>query len=384
LLAAIAASTLMLFLAVKSLGPGAAGVFLKGLGVAALASVVPVAILWFLDRRERESPALFAVAILWGALIGTGLALPLNSTIVTAVSHWLSEYPLLKEYLGPQAAFLIGAPLAGPPVEEITKGLGVLALFWLLRAEFDNMRDGLVYGALVGVGFNLVETPLYVAQGLTRDGVAPWGLQFGARFSLLGLGGHALFTGIFGAFLGLARQTARGWVRVTAPLLGLLLAVVAHALNNVLPLLVTIVLRSAGETLPDPGSPPSIGFVHAWLISSTQSLVVFFPFVVLMLVLLWRSGRWERCVIRRELADEVGGPVTPAEYEQILRDGVFRTRRIDPTDRRRSAALVNAQHELAFRKRRVRDDGRDPEHDQLVAGWRRQIAELRGARPTAV
>ena len=61
-------------------------------------------------------------------------------------------------------------------MEEITKGLGVLALFWLLRAEFDNMRDGLVYGALVGVGFNLVETPLHVAQGLSLYGEAPWGL----------------------------------------------------------------------------------------------------------------------------------------------------------------------------------------------------------------
>jgi hypothetical protein len=29
-----------------------------------------------------------------------------------------------------------------------------------------------------------------------------------------------------------------------------------------------------------------------------------------MLGLLWRSGRWERRVIREELADEVSGPVT--------------------------------------------------------------------------
>ena len=28
--------------------------------------------------------------------------------------------------------------------------LGVLLIFWLLRAEFDNLRDGIVYGALVG------------------------------------------------------------------------------------------------------------------------------------------------------------------------------------------------------------------------------------------
>jgi protease PrsW len=68
---------------------------------------------------------------------------------------------------------LLGAPLAAPLVEELTKALGVLLLFVFLRAEFDNMRDGFIYGALVGVGFNLVEAPLYVAQGYMAHGVAP-------------------------------------------------------------------------------------------------------------------------------------------------------------------------------------------------------------------
>jgi hypothetical protein len=44
---------------------------------------------------------------------------------------------------------------------------------------------------------------------------------------------------------------------------------------------------------------------------------------------------------------------------------------------RESAALVNAQHELAFRKRRVKDEGGDPERDGLVAGWREDIRRLR-------
>ena len=119
-----------------------------------------------------------------------------------------------------------------------------------------------------------------------------------------------------------------------------------------------------------------MGFARAWLQASAQNLIVFFPFVTLMLFLLWRSGGRKRRVIREEL----DGPVTPAEYEQITRDGLFRTRRLASTDRRRSAALVNAQYELAFRRRRVRDDGGDPERDPLVAGWRREIAELRAER----
>jgi hypothetical protein len=38
---------------------------------------------------------------------------------------------------------------------------------------------------------------------------------------------------------------------------------------------------------------------------------------------------------------------------------------------------VNAQNELAFRKRRLRDRGFDPEQDPVVAQRREEIASLR-------
>lgn len=377
LVAALLLSAAVILIAVGSLHAEAVRLFIVGLLFAGALSVVPILILRYLDRRERESPWLFAIAILWGALIATGLALPLNSGIIAAVGRWLEENPQIGDYLGPHGALLLGAPLAAPVVEETTKALGVVLLFALLRAEFDNMRDGFIYGALVGVGFNLVEAPLYVAQGFAEYGAAPWGLQFGARFALFGLGGHAMFTGIFGAFLGVARQSAQRWLRVVAPLVGLALAILAHTLNNSLGLIITVLLRQAGEDLPEPGPPPQVPFLEAWVQTSVQSLIIFLPFVIVMLVTLRRSGKWERRVIQEQLADEVGGAVTPQEYAAIRRDGIFRTRRVDRLNRRRSAALVNAQHELAFRKRYVRGTGGDPEEDRLVAVWRREIASLR-------
>jgi len=58
---------------------------------------------------------------------------------------------------------LLAAPISAPIAEEIAKAMRVIVIFWLLRAEFDNLRDGIVYGALVGLGFNWFETALYVA-----------------------------------------------------------------------------------------------------------------------------------------------------------------------------------------------------------------------------
>ena len=377
LVAALLLSAAVVLLAVGSLMAEAAWLFMVGLVFSAVLSIVPILLLRYLDRRERESPWLFAVCILWGGLIATGLALPLNTAVIMAIQQWLEHSPEIGEYLGPEGALLLGAPLAAPIIEELTKALGVVLLFLLMRGEFDNMRDGFIYGALIGVGFNLVEAPLYVAQSYAEHHVAPWGFQLGARFALFGLGGHAMFTGIFGAFLGLARQTTRRWIRVFAPLVGLALAILAHAFNNSLGLIVTILLRQAGEELPPPGPPPQIPFLDAWITASVQNLLLFLPFVCLVLVALRLSGKWERRVIAEQLANEVGGAVTPEEYAAIQRDGIFRTRRIKSVDRRRSAALVNAQHELAFRKRSVVADGDDPETDKLVAGWRREIAALR-------
>ena len=357
-----------------------ATVFYAALAASTTLAVVPITILWYLDRRERETPWLFAAAFLWGAVIATALALPFNTAFGAAVDAWVAQNPMLAEALGPDAAAMISAPISAPIVEELAKALGVLLLFWLLRAEFDNMRDGFVYGTLVGLGFTWFEAPLYVTQGYAEFGVAPWGMQLGWRFALFGFGGHAMFTGIFGAFLGLAMQTRRGWLKVLAPLFGLVVAIAAHFVNNALPLFFALAGAARGE--PPPAAQeeaPELGFVEAFLTGSLVELTIFLPFVAIMAIALWRSGVWERRVIREELAEEVGREVSRSEYESIVADRMFRTRRIDRLHPRDSAALVNAQHELAFRKRRVRDGGGDPEQDRLVAGWRAEIARLRAA-----
>jgi hypothetical protein len=205
-------------------------------------------------------------------------------------------------------------------------------------------------------------------------------MQLGWRYALFGFGGHAMFTGIFGAFLGVAMQTRRSWLKVLAPLFGLVVAIAAHFVNNALPLFFAIAAASRGEPPPQASeAPPELGFVDAFLIGSLVELTIFLPFVVIMAIALWRSGVWERRVIREELAEEVGREVSRGEYERIVADRMFRTRRIDRMHPRESAALVNAQHELAFRKRRVRDAGGDPDRDRLVAGWRAEIARLRAA-----
>ena len=371
-------ASLIICAIVAGLGSEATRVFLSALAISSALSVVPVAILWYLDRRERESPWLFAAAFLWGGLIATAFALPANTAVIMAIAGWLEHNVAIRDLLGPEAAIMIGAPVAAPVVEETLKGLGIVLLFWLVRGEFDNLRDGFIYGALVGAGFNWFESALYVQQNFAQFGAAPFGFQLGMRYAWLGLAGHAMFSGIFGASLGLARMGRRRPWRWLVPVAGYLVAILGHTWNNALPLILALAAAQSGEAPPtEAQAPPAMGLFEAMASASISNLIVFLPFALLLAWIVRRSGRWERDVIREELADEVGRSLTPEEYAAVERDAVFRTRRIDSGNRAASAALVIAQNELAFRKRRLRDRGYDCEQDPVVARRRAEIAALR-------
>jgi RsiW-degrading membrane proteinase PrsW (M82 family) len=378
----LAMAALVICAVIGGLGSAATGVFLRALALSSALALLPIGILWFLDRRERESPCAFAAAFLWGGLIATTVALPINTAAIIAVAQWLERFPELGTMLGPEAALMIGAPLSAPIVEETTKGIGIVLLFWLLRGEFDNVRDGFIYGALVGAGFNWFESALYVQQNFVEFGTAPYGFQLGMRYAWAGLAGHALFSGLFGAALGVARATPRRWLQWLAPPVGYLLAVLGHAWNNSLPLFYALAAARGGEAAPtEVLAPPELGVGEAMLTASLTNLVVFLPFAVLLAVVIYRSGRAERRVILEELREEVGLSVTAEEYAAIATDRILRTRRVDSRHAGVSAALVDAQNELAFRKRRLRDRGHDPATDPRLQQRRAQIAALRQRLP---
>ena len=134
----------------------------------------------------------------------------------------------------------------------------------------------------------------------------------------------------------------------------------------------------SGEAPPtEIEAPPDIGLFEALVSASISNLFIFLPFALLLAFIIRRSGQWERAVIREELAYELGSSVTEREYEGIVADERYQTRRIDKQNRTVSSALVNAQNELAIRRRRLKDRGFDPESDPIVARWRAEIAGIR-------
>ncbi|GAA0297687.1 PrsW family intramembrane metalloprotease [Kineococcus aurantiacus] len=191
---------------------------LPGLALAAVPVGPVLATVLWLDRHEAEPPHLLAFAFGWGACVASLGALVLN----TGASRLLA---------GSVGDVTNTSVLVAPLVEEGLKGLGVLLLLLKQRRQFDGIVDGIVYAAFVGVGFAYLENVLYLGRALGDDQPASLVAVFVLR-CLVSPFAHPLFTMAVGVGLGVAARSRRPATRVGAPLLGLGVAVVLHALWN--------------------------------------------------------------------------------------------------------------------------------------------------------
>jgi len=164
----------------------------------ALYAVPFIAFITNLDYLEREPPILLATAFAWGGVVVTAAAVPGN----TALQN------LLAKKFSPRFATDWGPALAGPTVEEILKLLGVVLIALLATAQINSVVDGFVYGAMVGLGYQVVENVAYAANAVAASGagdrIEPVFGTFIARGFLAGPWSHTVFTALAGAGIGYA------------------------------------------------------------------------------------------------------------------------------------------------------------------------------------
>ncbi|WP_308468354.1 PrsW family intramembrane metalloprotease [Rathayibacter soli] len=214
------ALVLLIVLVYLSVALGAAAVI--GCGILALIplALVVLATRW-IDRWEPEPSAAQWFALLWGA--GAAVAIALLVDLGSQVFQYLQGAPPPSDFF--QA--VVQAPL----VEESAKGLGVFILFLVLKRTFDGPVDGVVYAALTAGGFAFVENIIYFGSALADGG----GGELAGTFFLRGLMSpfaHVMFTSCTGLALGIAALKPGVLRTAIALVLGLLTAVLLHALWN--------------------------------------------------------------------------------------------------------------------------------------------------------
>ncbi len=182
----------------------APGLFLLA-NVLALLTAVPygLLVLW-LDRNEKEPLYLIAIAVLWGAVVATLVSMIVNDSFARVTAAMTGDT---------MVAQALTASFSAPFIEELSKGAAVLLIFLLFRFEFDDVLDGIIYGALVGLGFATVENVIYYFDAGYTAGVGEMGKLAWARGMLGGIGTHAAYTGLTGLGLGLVRVLRKGFAR---------------------------------------------------------------------------------------------------------------------------------------------------------------------------
>jgi RsiW-degrading membrane proteinase PrsW (M82 family) len=328
----------------------AAAAVVLALAAGVLPMVVYAFVLGWFDRYEKEPGGLLIAAFVWGAF---------PAVLFSLVTQLLLGIP--TSYFIRPAADLLEAAVIAPISEEVFKGAAVLLLFLFHRRELDTPLDGIVYGGLVGFGFAAVENVLYFFVEATESGAGALLTLATLRAFAFGLN-HALFTGLTGLGLAVARISASPGVKWGAPFLGLVLSVGAHAIHN------------TGLTL---------GAQFVWpcllaLVSDWGGVLLLFGIIV------WASVR-ERQWIATHLRDEVErGTLSASLYEQTASYGGRlweRARALLNGDLTRWWELglcYRLATELAFAKRHLARCPSEIDSEQRVAQLRRQVKETSG------
>ncbi len=181
-----------------------------------------VAVVLFIDRLEPEPRVNLVFGFLWGAGIAALVAIVVNTAGL--------EY-ITQPALGASAGEYVSATAGAPVVEETLKGLFLVWLLRWRRQELDGPTDGIVYAAMVGLGFAMTENIGYYINALVNPvhgGAALLGYTFVLR-GILSPFLHPTFTsmtGIGAAYA--ASHRNRGW----ALPLGWVAAICLHALWN--------------------------------------------------------------------------------------------------------------------------------------------------------
>ena len=239
-------------------------------------------ILW-LDRYEAEPLWMLITTFLWGALVSIFVAMIFNTGI-----QRMAEVATQSAEIGEN----IGAVISAPVVEESAKALILFILFFWRKDEFDGIVDGIVYAGMVGLGFAMTENILYYGRAVQRGtGMLTFVVILRGMIAPFS---HPLFTSMTGIGLGWSRQSDNGFIKVSMPVLGLLLAMLLHGTWN--------------------GSAALGG---GWVFLATYFMIMGPALIVTLMVVHFALRREGRIVRQFLYSDCQTGFFEPHEYERL-------------------------------------------------------------------
>jgi RsiW-degrading membrane proteinase PrsW (M82 family) len=285
----------LLFVGIEQIGyfgsyPGA---WLLSVVLLAATAIPAGIIIYRFDQFEPEPASLVAVAVVWGGVIAVTFAGLANELMFSFLQHVVPAVTVDSW----------AASLTAPINEELYKGAGLVIMYLMARREFDGVMDGLVYGAMIGLGFQVMENVQYfMLAAAGSDGEAGSVVSmFLLRVVLSGLYSHMLFTAFagFGFAYFVTRREQTLTKRLGLLILCMALAWAAHFVWNS-PWLESLMAKGTG------------GFAGAIVIKGM-------PFVILLALLAVFARRREGQAFAQLMRSEVGSDTVTEEEFQTLK-----------------------------------------------------------------
>ena len=193
-----------------------------------LAAIGPMftflAIVWWLDRYDREPVWLLVLTFAWGAVPAVLMALP-GSALLGERSRRPGRSVRPSTRRSPRVS---PAPCWSLPSSRSPPRRFIL-LYLIFSRHFDNMTDGFVYGAAAGLGFGMSENLLYFFAA--SDSPAAWGATVLIR-TFYSAVMHATATSVLRGSPWLRALPILLRARCSSGVIGYVLAVGVHMLWN--------------------------------------------------------------------------------------------------------------------------------------------------------
>ena len=269
--------------------------------------------------------------------------------------------------------------------EEFFKILPLLIFVIFIPNLIRTKKDGMVYGALAGMGFNIIEIASYIAIMTKDQPLMDVLYQQSTRFALWGFGSHVIWSAFVGLGIGIAMQSnEKGWKKRRLPIAIYLITAIAHSSYD---------LGMVGVFMV--ATAYLLGFLKGeavtfdmFLTEGTSDNIVreamkiehFLYNIVFIIIMIWqmiKTLKWEQALTVRELLKESNDVVSESDKKLVENEGVLSMRKYKQYPKKTARKIVKYENLLAMLKHSVVRDGKDIEDSEEVQVLRNEIKVLK-------
>jgi RsiW-degrading membrane proteinase PrsW (M82 family) len=269
--------------------------------------------------------------------------------------------------------------------EEFFKILPVLLLAVFLPNLIRTRKDGIIYGAMAGIGFNVIEIALYIIIAQKDHTIMEALWMHSTRFAIFGFGSHVIWSAFAGLGIGIAMQTQKmGWRKWIWAVVCYLMVAVAHSMYDLgasmIGTIIAIVFFGALQNINLDELMSNINWTtdiyKPGIVRDAMKADHFIYNIGFILILIWqliKSLKQEQKIYIDQLSTEDSSIVSSDEMDLIKTEGILTLRKYGRYPKKEAKRIVRYQNLLAMLKDYASKLNMSPDKAEEIGVIRRGI-----------